>query len=80
MGDYAFDIEMNVEQVANLLRFPVVHINRLLDGGKMPYHMSNEERHVFLSDVLSYYQERKKRQGEGIKMLIEEAQELNLGY
>jgi len=75
-----YDIEMNVQQISQILRFPVAHINRLLDGGKIPYHISGEEKRILLSDALMYVEERKKRQAEGVKMLIEEAQELKLGY
>jgi len=74
------DIEMNVQQISQVLRFPVAHINRLLDGGKIPYHTSGEEKYVLLSDALKYNEELKKRQREGIEMLIKEAQELKLGY
>ncbi len=74
------DIEMNVLQVSQVLRLPVAHINRLLDGGKIPYHTSGEEKRIFLGDALVYVEERKKRQAEGVKLLIEEAQELKLGY
>jgi len=74
------DIEMNVQQISQLLRFPVSYINRLLDSGKIPHRTSDEERYVLLSDALSYDEERKKRQLEGVQALIEEAQELKLGY
>jgi len=74
------DIEMNVQQISQILRFPVAHVNRLLDAGKIPYHTSGEEKRVLLGDALMYAEERKKRQAEGIKLLIEEAQELKLGY
>jgi len=75
-----FDAEMDVSQAANLLRFPIAHLNKLLDDGKIPYHISGEEKRVLLSDALIYVEERKKRQAEGVKILIEEAQELKLGY
>jgi len=74
------DIEMNVQQISQVLRFPVAHINRLLDSGKIPYHTSSEEKYVLLSDALKYNEELKKRQAEGVRVLIEEAQELKLGY
>ena len=74
------DIEMNIQQISQILRLPVAHINRLLDGGKIPYHTLGEEKRVFLGDALMYVEERKKRQAEGVKILIEEAQELKLGY
>jgi len=75
-----FDAEMSVKQVANLLRFPITDVNSILDKGQIPYRVIDSERKMLLSDVLVYDKELRKRQDEGLAILAEEAQKLNLGY
>ncbi len=75
-----FDAEMNVKQVANLLRFPIADVNSILDKGQIPFRVINSERKMLLSDVLVYDKELRERQDRGLEILAEEAQKLNLGY
>lgn len=75
-----FNTEMSVEQVANILRFPIADVNSILDKNKIPYRVVSSERKMLLSDVLKYDKELREKQDRELDLLTEEAQKLNLGY
>lgn len=76
----ALDREVTTQEAADILNLSRPHFVRLLEQGRLPFHMVGTHHRVLLDDVLKYKAERRARQDEGLQILADEAQKLKLGY
>jgi excisionase family DNA binding protein len=74
------DREVTTQEAADILNLSRPHFVRLLEQGKVPFHMVGTHHRVLLDDVLAYRLARRKREEEGLQILTDEAQKHNLGY
>ena len=72
--------EVTTQEAADILNLSRPHFVRLLEQGRLPFHMVGTHHRVLLDDVLTYKAQRRARQEEGLQILADEAQKLNLGY
>lgn len=73
------DKELTPSQAAEVLGVSRTHVMRIAQKGEIPYRMVGAHHRMRLEDVLQYREEREQR-GQALDELIEQAQELNLGY
>jgi excisionase family DNA binding protein len=71
--------ELTTSQAAEIIGTSRPFLVRLLEQGDIPFHMTGTHRRVRLRDVLAYQQEQRQRRA-CLDALVQEAQELGLGY
>jgi len=74
------EMDLTTQVAAQLLNVSRPYLIRLLEQGKLPYHMVGSHRRVRLVDVLDYKEARTKNSKEKLQALLEQAQELKMGY
>ena len=72
--------EVTTQEAADILNLSRPHFVRLLEQGKLPFHMVGTGHRVLLDDVLAYKAACHTRMEEGLQILADEAQKHNLGY
>lgn len=70
--------ELTTQEGADLLQLSRPHLVRLLEQGKLPYHMVGTHHRLKLADVLAYKEEREARREAALRMLAQESQDLGL--
>jgi len=73
------DKELTPSQAAEVLGVSRTHFMRIVQKGDIPHRTVGTHHRVRLDDVLQYRDERNQR-GSALDELIQQAQELNLGY
>jgi excisionase family DNA binding protein len=76
----ALDTELSAHEAADLLKVSRPYLIKLLEEGKIPYRKVGSHRRIELKDVLAYKEKSDKERLKALKALVEEAQELNMGY
>ena len=76
----ASDAEMSTQQAADLLQMSRPHLVKLLEEGLIPFRKVGSHRRLLLGDILSYEARQKERRADHLRLLAQQAQELNLGY
>jgi len=73
--------ELSTQEAADLLQVsrPFL-IQNLLETGKIPFHRVGNRRRIRLADVMRYKREREKGRKEALRELVDQAQELEMGY
>lgn len=74
------DAELSTQEAADMLNVSRPYFIKMLDEGKLSYRTVGRYRRVRFEDVLKYQQEVEARRTEALDELVEQAQELNLGY
>jgi excisionase family DNA binding protein len=74
------EIEINVEEAAELLNVSSSYLIKMLDQGKIPYYLIDSSRKLKLEEVLAYKQTEDLERMKVLDELTEQAQELNMGY
>lgn len=73
-----YDEELTTQQAADLLQVSRPYLVRLLEEGKIPYHMAGTHRRIYLRDVLAYKELRDRRRREALRELRRVSEALGL--
>lgn len=76
----ASEMEVSTEEAAQLLNLSRPYVVKLLEEGKMPFRKVGKHRRILLADVLFYKKQFEKRQDKALAFLVQQAQDLKLGY
>lgn len=63
---------LSTQAAADYLGLSRQHLVRLLDGGKIPFHMAGTHRRVAVRDVAAYDEERSRERRAGLDRMTEE--------
>lgn len=74
------DQELTTAEAAQILNVSRPYVVRLLEEGKLPFHLVGTHRRITLTDVLSFKSVQRQKSLEIMRELTAEAQELGLGY
>ncbi|MBD2769823.1 helix-turn-helix domain-containing protein [Hymenobacter sp. BT664] len=74
------DSELSTQQAADMLNVSRPHLVKLLEQGAIPFKKVGSHRRVQLEHLLSYEQQQAQQQRQHLQFLVQQAQELNLGY
>jgi excisionase family DNA binding protein len=74
------DQDMTTAEAAQLLNVSRPYVVRLLEEGKLPFHLVGTHRRIALTDVLTFKNVQRQKSLEIMRELTSEAQELGLGY
>lgn len=74
------DLDITTQQAALFLNVSRPYLIRLLEDGKIAYHKVGTHRRIRFEDVVQYKEARQKRSREALQQLVDQAQELGLGY
>ena len=72
--------DMTTNQAADYLNVSRPYLIKLLDEGKIPFHLIGRHRRIDFQELNRYKQQRKERSYALLGELQAEAQELNMGY
>ncbi|MFO0938454.1 MAG: helix-turn-helix domain-containing protein [Gemmataceae bacterium] len=72
--------ELSTQEAAEILNLSRPYVVRLLDEGKIPSHKVGTHRRVRIEDVLMYQKQSDAERLNALRNLIDEAQELDMGY
>jgi excisionase family DNA binding protein len=74
------DVEVSTQRAADLLNVSRPFIVKLLSEGKIPFTKVGTHRRIRLKDLEAYQSNLKEVRKRNIQFLINQGQELNLGY
>ena len=74
------DSELTTQEAAEILKVSRPHLIKLLDLGDIPHKKVGTHRRIVLSDLLNYQESQKKKREMHLGELVQQAQDLNLGY
>jgi excisionase family DNA binding protein len=70
--------DLTTQQAAGMLGVSRPFFVKLLESGKLPYHLTGTHRRVYLKDLLAYKQHRDRERHEALNRLAQEAEEAGL--
>lgn len=70
--------ELTTQEAAELLQLSRPHLVRLLDQGKIPFHMVGSHHRLKTADVIAYKTARDSRRSAALSALAQESQDLGL--
>lgn len=74
------DSEITTQQAAGMLNVSRPHIVKLLEDGIIPHKKVGSHRRILLEHLIEYDRKQKEQREASLKLLAEQAQDLNLGY
>lgn len=74
------DTHLTSAELADLLNVSRPYAVRLLEEGKLPFHLVGTHRRVALEDALAFKAAQRQKSLEIMRELVAESQELGLGY
>jgi excisionase family DNA binding protein len=72
--------ELTTQEAADLLNISRPFLIKLLESGELPYHRVGRHRRVYFKDVMKYKQQIDSQRMQVLDQLVDQAQELNMGY
>lgn len=72
--------ELTTQEAANILNVSRPYLIKLLEEGKIPFHKIGSHRRIHFVDLLHFKQQSEKISQKALDELIEQAQELDMGY
>lgn len=74
------DIDVTTQEAAMFLNVSRPYLVRLLDEGKIPFHKVGTHRRIRFEDVVAYKDARQGLAQSALQELVDQAQELDMGY
>ncbi len=74
------EMYVSTQEAAMFLNVSRPHLVKMLDEGKLPYHKVGTHRRIKFEDVVAYKEERRKMSQTALQELVDQAQELDMGY
>jgi excisionase family DNA binding protein len=74
------ELYVSTQEAAMFLNVSRPYLIRMLDDGKIPYHKVGTHRRIKFEDVVTYRDQRKKASHAALQELVDQAQELDMGY
>jgi excisionase family DNA binding protein len=74
------ELYVSTQEAAMFLNVSRPYLIRMLDEGKIPYHKVGTHRRIKFEDVVTYRDQRKKASHAALQELVDQAQELDMGY
>jgi excisionase family DNA binding protein len=74
------ELYVSTQEAAMFLNVSRPYLIRMLDEGKIPYHKVGTHRRIKFEDVVTYRDRRNKASHAALQELVDQAQELDMGY
>lgn len=74
------EMDVTTQEAAMFLQVSRPYLVRLLDEGKMPFHKVGTHRRIRFEDVVAYKEARQASAHRALQELVDQAQELDMGY
>jgi excisionase family DNA binding protein len=74
------ELDVTTQEAARFLNVSRPYVIGLLEANKMPYHKVGSHRRIRFEDLMRYKEDRKIVSEKAIQALVDQAQELELGY
>lgn len=74
------DLDITTQEAAMFLNISRPYLVRLLEDGKIPFHKVGTHRRIRFEDVVQYKEGRMRKSSDALQELVDQAQELGLGY
>jgi excisionase family DNA binding protein len=74
------ELDVTTQEAAAFLNVSRPYVIGLLEANKIPYHKVGTHRRIRFEDLVRYKEERKLASDQAMQALVDQAQELGLGY
>ncbi|PYD87075.1 helix-turn-helix domain-containing protein [Massilia timonae] len=74
------ELYVTTQEAAMFLNVSRPYLVKMLDDGKIPHHKVGTHRRIRFEDVVAYKEQRKKTAHSALQELVDQAQELDMGY
>ncbi|UTY57002.1 helix-turn-helix domain-containing protein [Massilia sp. erpn] len=74
------ELDVTTQEAAMFLNVSRPYLIRLLDEGKIAFHKVGTHRRIRFEDVVEYKETRRKSAQSALQALVDQAQELDMGY